>query len=515
MAARFKVDALADAQMGFRLRRPPRLSAKQDAYPYQLDAVRVVRSLPYAAIFHEQGLGKTKIAIDIMLFWLCDDTVDTVFVVTKKMLVQNWIHELVTHSYITPTILSKDRRRNSVALNSPVLIYVLNYEVVSANADLIREFLRTCRVGAILDESQKIKNPESRLTAHFHSLAKGFERRIIMTGTPAANRPHDMWSQIKFLDDGESLGGSFTSFRELHDLPQRPSASDVVQYGSRLADIMDKIRKFSVRETKRTAGIKLPGKTIQSHLVELAPRQAQIYNTYRDLLRRELPENAAAIMSDSADLILTRLLRLVQCASNPGLIDKTYIELPGKLDKLAELLEEVRKEGTKAVVWTRFVDNVEWLAEQFDVYCPQRVHGRMQLDDREEAIRIFKSKEECRVLVATPGAAKEGLTLAVASHAIFYDRGFSLDDYLQAQDRIHRISQRRECFVHNIMARNTIDEWIDTLLNAKHQAARLAQGDTSRQEFDESYPLDLARTLGDVLASRRTSMVDTDGRDEE
>ena len=199
-------------------------------------------SLPYAAVFHEQGLGKTKIAIDLILFWLSQDVVDTVLIVTKKILVKNWVDELADHSWITPSILSDDRRANSAFLNSPVLVYVLNYEVVATNLELIRDFLRTCRVGAVLDESQKIKNPGTRLARCFHSLSSGFERRVIMTGTPAANRPHDIWSQIKFLDDGVALGGSYEEFRDSHDLPQDAGRSEISEYGRRLTKIMDAIR---------------------------------------------------------------------------------------------------------------------------------------------------------------------------------------------------------------------------------------------------------------------------------
>ena len=486
--------------MGFNLRRPPSLRPKHDAYPYQLDAVRSVMSLPYAAIFHEQGLGKTKIAIDLMLLWLDDDEVDTVFVVTKKMLVRNWIEELAAHSYVMPSVLSDDRRNNSLALNSPVLVYVLNYEVVATNIDLIREFLKTCRVGAILDESQKIKNPEARLTTCFHSIAAGFERRVIMTGTPSANRPYDIWSQIKFLDDGHALGNSYAAFREDHDLPGSAGKSDVAKYAQRLAEIMDRIRSFSVRETKQTAGIQLPDKVIRTHFIELAPRQAAMYRSYRDSLACELGDDLRRVMDD-AEAILKRLLRLVQCASNPGLIDDTYAECPGKFPKLAALVDMVKRAGAKAVIWTKFVDNVEWLADRLKGYAPQKVHGRMSVEQRNESIWKFKSCSDSRLLIATPAAAKEGLTLTVANHAIFYDRGFSLDDYLQAQDRIHRISQDNECFVHNLMASGTIDEWVDILLNAKHQAARLAQGDMSRDEFDATFRADLTNALARYIVA--------------
>ena len=70
--------------MAFKLRMPPKLNAKMDAYPYQLDAARAIQELSYAAIFHEQGLGKTKIAIDLALYWIENDVVDTLFFITKN-----------------------------------------------------------------------------------------------------------------------------------------------------------------------------------------------------------------------------------------------------------------------------------------------------------------------------------------------------------------------------------------------------------------------------------------------
>lgn len=484
--------------VAFKLRKPPALTPRQDAYPYQLDAVRAIQSLPYAAIFHEQGLGKTKIAIDLMLLWLSEDVVDTIFVVVKKTLVQNWVDELVSHSHITPRILTDNRRDNSIALNSPVLIYVMNYEIISANLDIVRAFLATCRVAAILDESQKIKNPDSKLAACFHSLAPRFARRIIMTGTPVANRPYDIWSQIKFLDDGKAFGDSFAEFKNDLDLPRGPF--DVSEYGARLAEVMGKIKHFSIRDTKASAGLELPDKTILTHLVNLAPRQASIYASYRDEMAYEIKtETVARDVIDNAEDILKRLLRLVQCASNPVVVDETYDEIPGKYTRLVELLEEIDIQLNKAIIWTGFIKNVEWLGKKLVQHNPQTIHGSMPIAARNESIKRFKIDDGSRILLATPGAAKEGLTLTVANQAIFYDRGFSLDDYLQAQDRIHRISQTEECFVHNLISKNTIDEWVDVLLNAKYRAAQLSQGDISREIFDSTFENDLSEVLAQIL----------------
>lgn len=480
--------------MAFVLRHKPKLTAKHAAYPYQLDAVRSVKELPFAAIFHEQGLGKTKIAIDLVLSWLEEDTVDTIFIVTKKSLVQNWCKEISAHSQLSPHVLSGNRRQNAVSLNSPVLIYVMNYEVISANHQLVSLFLQTCRVGCILDESQKIKNPDAALTRTFLELASQFERRVILTGTPAANRPQDIWSQVHFLDGGESLGLDFEAFKQKMDLPS-PSADSSI-YGARLDTIHRRLAGFVVRETKESAGIHLPNKTITTHEVELPGWQIAKYVAYRDELAYEYDKDGKTKVDD-VESILKRLLRLVQCASNPALIDGRFDLEPGKYGRLLDMCREFTSDS-KVIVWTSFVENVDWLATKLVDFQPLRIHGKLPISQRDRAVDAFTNSTNS-VLIATPGAAKEGLTLTSANHAIFYDRGFSLDDYLQAQDRIHRISQNRECYIHNLIAHDTIDEWVDVLLSAKYRAAQLAQGDIDTQHFNEFFRTDIAELLHAVL----------------
>ena len=479
--------------MAFALRKPPNLSPKMTAFPYQIEAVREIQNREYGAIFHEQGLGKTKIAIDIALHWLEADIADTVFVITKKSLVKNWEDEIRQHSHLSPRVLDDDKRSNSHALNSAVLVYIMNYEVCLSNLDLILMFQKTCNVAVILDESQKIKNPESKLTKCFMELSNGFKRKVIMTGTPVANRPYDIWSQVKFLDGGLSLGDDFASFKSKTDIPKGKISSE---YGHRLEEIYNRIRSFSIRETKRTSGIQLPGKSIIRHSVPMSRLQTQLYDSYRTKLTREV--TCINDVKRHTEEILTLLLRLVQCASNPIMLDNTYAEVPQKMIKLREIVESASQEG-KLIVWTNFIDNANWLSDQLASFSPATVHGSIAIAVRNEEIDRFKNHARCRVLIATPGAAKEGLTLTVANHAVFYDRSFSLDDYLQAQDRIHRISQTRECFVHNLIAVNSIDEWVDKLLYAKYVAAQLSQGDVPACNEDQLAEIDLSEMLATVL----------------
>ena len=85
---------------------------KHQAFNYQHEAFMAIKDKPYAAIFHEQGLGKTKIAIDLLLYWLTQANIDTVLIVTKKQLVQNWVNEFDTHTYIRPKTLDNKKGNN-------------------------------------------------------------------------------------------------------------------------------------------------------------------------------------------------------------------------------------------------------------------------------------------------------------------------------------------------------------------------------------------------------------------
>ena len=127
----------------------------------------------------------------------------------------------------------------------------------------------------------------------------------------------------------------------------------------------------------------------------------------------------------------------------------------------------------------------------------------MSMERRNTVVKWFLENPEDQVLVATPGAAKEGLTLTVANHVIFYDRTYSLDDYLQAQDRIHRVSQTRTCYVYNMLMVDSVDEWVDCLLEEKRLAAQLTQGDIDAKAYAERATLGFYEILQRILGGNQ------------
>lgn len=490
----------AEPRLHLARERDDKLAAKLTAFVYQVDALEAIKDLEYSAVFHEPGLGKTKIGVDLILYWLKKDVVDSVIVVTKRGLIDNWKTELAAHSFLEPRILGQNRRANFYAFNSPSRLYLTHYEVFHKEEKRLALFLKTRRVGVILDEAHKIKNPASGISKVFFGLATGFKRKVIMTGTPVANRPYDVWAPVFFLDSGASLGCDFSQFK--HDLDLSNDLSfdrhRAEAFEDNLSTVFGKISSFAVRATKGSAGIVLPKKEVSNVPVNLEDRQREIYDRFKKecaaiVVRAGIPQ------LDKADEVLKRLMRLVEVASNPALVDESYKREPGKLPILRGILEKVIDSGEKAIVWTSFTENVRWLGRELECFGPALVSGKLTYEDRGSSLSRFKLDSETRVLIATPGSAKEGLTLTIANHAIFYDRSFSLDDYLQAQDRIHRISQMKKCFVYNLISQGTIDEWVDVLLSAKRLAAMLAQGDITRTEYEAEASYSFGTIIREVL----------------
>lgn len=466
------------------LNKEPSYESKLNSFKYQEEAVDFVKDLDYAAIFHEQGLGKTKIALDIALYWISKRDIDTVLIVTKKGLIKNWEEETKMHSYLHPKVLTNNRNSNYYVFNSPARLIITNFETVSLEKNRLKLFAKARNIGIIIDESAKLKNPKSKLTEDFFELSQFFKYKIIMSGTPVANRPYDIWAQIYFLDNGISLGNNFDDFKKKADLTNKLSSDDEkkIEFENFISEIFGKISKFAIRETKSSAKLSLPGKKYIDCWTIFNPKQKEMYDELKSQLVVEIKKDGKNLIDDASP-ILKRIMRLVQITSNPKMLNSSINFISSKERELDSLLKEIIGRDEKVIVWTIYKFNVDYFCNKYSNYNAVKIDGSMSIEERNSSINKFKYGD-AKVLIATPQSAKEGLTLTVANNAIFYDRSFSLDDYLQAQDRIHRISQTKDCNIYNIMIRGSIDEWINKLLLSKEKAASLVQNDITLSEYE-------------------------------
>jgi SNF2 family DNA or RNA helicase len=443
------------------------------AFPHQVEGSQFIASREAAALFDEQGLGKSKQLIDAVAAQVAAGELDGALIICPNTLKFMWAREIEQHSTLPYAMFGAGKQARRQAFGSlKAVFYVINYEAVPGEFVSLRALLRFKRMALVLDESHRIKTPGAQVTRAVHRLRSAAAKRVILTGTPVANKPEDLWSQLFFLDDGASLGVSFDDFRRRYCTP----SGGYIQ----VDHLRERLTAIALRRLK-DGTLELPAKQVIPISVTLEGRQAELYESMRqDLYLWVRDLSGQEIMAD-AENILVRLLRLAQLASNPRLMDASYDETPAKVLALDQLLEEVMGRSTiqKAIIWTSFVDNIPIVQARYAKYRPVTFFGEMEAEEREAALRAFSSDPEVRLFIGNPAAGREGLTLTTANVAIYLDRTFNLVDYLQSQDRIHRISQTQPCDLYVLVAENTVDEFIEFALAQKHRLARYVQQDTS------------------------------------
>ena len=467
---------------------------KTKPFLHQVEAVKYIESHDVVALFDEQGLGKTKIVIEAICNNIDQKTIDAALIVCRKNLINNWQQEIETHSFLRSIVLRGTAKEKGIRFMGFAHFYLINYESVPGEIERIKMFLGIRKFAVVLDESHAIKNPDSKIASTIIQLADLAVKRIIVSGTPVANKPEDLWNQFYFLDRGKLLGKDFRVFKSkyLTDLKDTQSLVENDNFN----ELQKLIAANSIRRKKADV-LELPEKRFIDKYVTLSGKQNKLYQQLRDELYIEIKDMDGNDIIDESEDLLKKLLRLAQIASNPKLIDSSYNEVPAKFPVLEQLIEEVILRKQKVIVWSCFVENIVTLNTYYQKHGSQKLYGDIPIDKRNTIIKRFKEDNESKILFANPAAAKEGLTLTVANNAIYLDRNFNLVDYLQSQDRIHRISQDKECNIYKLIADETIDEYIDEILIRKNSLAGYIQGDTKKLEFSSKLTKeDILKFLG-------------------
>ncbi len=443
---------------------------KTQALPHQLEAIDYIKNKPEVALFDEQGLGKTKIVIESLCWSMKQGEIEGSLVVAPMSLLYNWEQEVSKHSFLIPIVLRGSKREKRYKFMTGANFYITNYEAIIAELQRIKRFCKSRKVAIVLDESPRIKDPSTKTAQALFELRQYSVKRIIITGTPVANKPVDLWAQFFFLDGGKLFGETFDNFKSEY-------REKNIHYKESLDELKNIIADHSIRRCKNNV-LELPEKKFVNIYVNLGGKQSELYNKLREELRIEVQDMSGSRVTDEAENILKKLLRLIQISSNPFLVDKGYNEIPAKFSILDGLLEEIDSRNEKVIIWTNFIENITVLKNRFNLYDPVVIYGEIPIKDRAEIVKTFQESNKNRLMIANPSAAREGLTLTRANNAIYLDRNFNLVDYLQSQDRIHRISQTKECTIYKILAKNTVDEYVDKLIDVKKDIAGYVQGDT-------------------------------------
>lgn len=332
----------------------------------------------------------------------------------------------------------------------------------------------------ILDESQRIKNHNSKRTWCVTQLAYLSEFCVLLTGSPITNTPMDIFSQFRALDKGLTFGKNFTVFKGHYfedmnvGMPKDKYFPDWQLRMDKVDELNKKIYKKAMRAVKEDC-LDLPPFIKKTIEVEMTPEQKRLYTQMKNdfitwLEDKKSGENKAIV----ANLAITKALRLQQIVTGvvklededePRLLKPTPREAA-----LKELLMDITP-GHKVLVWCVFkknYDQVRRVCEQLKIKYVE-AHGSISNKNKYAAVDEFNNKDEFRVFIGHPAALGIGINLVGASYSIYYSRNFSLENDIQSEARNYRGgSDIHEKITRiDLVAPGTIDEQILKALNDK------------------------------------------------
>ena len=320
----------------------------------------------------------------------------------------------------------------------------------------------------ILDEAQAIKNPDSQVARAAHRLHAEF--RMALSGTPVENRLAELWSIFQALNPG--LLGSRRDFEERYARPISLGDSESAER------LRERLRPFVLRRLKRDVAPELPPRTDIVLRAELEPSEREVYDAIRAATRHDV---VARLTTGGGVLqALEALLRLRQACCHPALVPGQSAEGSSKTTLLVELLEEAVADGHKALVfsqWTSLLDLVEPMLQKVSIGFT-RLDGSTR--DRGAVVASFQDEAGPPVLLASLKAGGLGLNLTAADSVFILDPWWNPAAEDQAADRAHRIGQTRPVTVYRLVARDTVEERILALQDAKRELADAALGAAER-----------------------------------
>jgi len=240
-----------------------------------------------------------------------------------------------------------------------------------------------------------------------------------------------------------------------------------------------RLRPFLLRRTKGQVAKDLPPRTEEAVYAKMEGIQLEMYKAELKRIQKALLglDSDEAVKKNSF-AILQGLMRLRQICCHPGLIDPKYLkEESAKLTALFYLLDQLRDEGHKVLVFSQFVSMLEIVRTQLEVDSRPFNYLTGQTKDRKSEIERFQTTKDPSVFLLSLKAGGSGLNLTSASYVILYDPWWNPAVENQAIDRTHRIGQKNKVIAYRLLTRDSVEEKIRVLQHQKTALVTNVLGD--------------------------------------
>ncbi|MBN2413966.1 SNF2 helicase associated domain-containing protein [candidate division KSB1 bacterium] len=396
----------------------------------------------------DMGLGKTLQTLALLLKEKISGNKIPSLIVCPTSVVFNWENEVKKFTPQLNILLHTGnyRDRNTDNLKNYDII-ITSYGIMRRDIAFLKDFTFFY---TILDESQKIKNPQSQTSKASRILKSKY--RLVLTGTPVENNTIELWSQFSYLNPG--LLGSLNYFKKAFANPiekrQDKEASDLLK---------QIVFPFILRRTKENVAPELPPKIEQTIYCVMNDKQNRLYQHWKNHYRSVILNKIDMVGINKARMnILEGLVKLRQIACHPFLVDHGVIEDSGKFEFLKEIIDEIVSENHKVLLFSQFVRMLRLIQNYLNENNIDYVYLDGNTKNRQECVNRFQTEKDVKIFLISLKAGGTGLNLTAADYVIHYDPWWNPAVEVQATDRAHRIGQDKKLFVYRLITKNSVEE---------------------------------------------------------
>ena len=450
--------------------------------PYQVEGLNWMIQLSKLGLngilADEMGLGKTLQSISILAYHLAvNGSSGPHLVVCPKSCLSNWMQELKRWApELRPVSLHGGREEREVLLEGVLRprrlgkdrefdVCITTYEMINIERATLGKHVWEY---FIIDEAHRLKNDESLFSQSARDMLARY--RLLLTGTPLQNNLHELWALLNFLMP--EVFGSSEDFDKFFDL----DTEDEDSKKSMIHQLHRVLRPFMLRRLKVDVEKSLPPKTETLLFVGMSEMQRGIYK--KILLRDSEALTSGKKGAKGKGTLQNIVMQLRKTCNHPYLFDgvedmeldplgEHLIANCGKLCLLTKLLTKLKARGSRVLVFsqmTRVLDVLEDFMRmpqhaELGSYC--RIDGGTAHEDREQQIDEFNEPGSKHFLfMLSTRAGGLGINLWTADTVVLYDSDWNPQADLQAQDRAHRIGQKKPVQVYRFVTDASIEEKI-------------------------------------------------------
>lgn len=409
----------------------------------------------------DPGTGKTRSALE-MISWRrkSQKAKKALVFAPKSIMFPSWVADLRSFTPHLSWVVAEARNRKKMFARD-VDVYITNTDAakwIQANVDLSKFDI------LVMDECTAYKHRTSARAKAMAKLAKSFQYRCGMSGTPNPNGVLDLWHQYLILDGGSHLGTNFWQFRNKVCEPvQQGPGPEMVKWVDRPGSseaVGDIVSDMTIRHRLEDC-VSIPEHSVHTLNFDLNPAHQKMYNELASFAVAQIKDKGISAVHKGA--LRTKLLQLASGAVYDGTGDYALASTD-RYNLVLDLIEE-REQSVTAFFWHHQREQLLSLARKRKIKFAL-IDGTVSLDDRTKAVNDFQAGK-LQTIFAHPMSAAHGLTLTKGTSTIWPGPIDDAERFQQFNRRIYRAGQTRKTETILVAANNTLDEGVYGNLQAK------------------------------------------------